>query len=95
MLKTLKRRIAELGPHFDPAVLAQTLALYQPLLPPTPDGVTVQHDIAYASDERQRLDLYAPAGAAGLQRSRERALDWRASRQRRHDEAKPRRPLLF
>jgi acetyl esterase/lipase len=66
MLKTLKRRIAELGPHFDPAVLAQTLALYQPLLPPTPDGVTVQHDIAYASDERQRLDLYAPAEAAGL-----------------------------
>jgi triacylglycerol lipase len=66
MLKALRRRIADLGPRFDPAVLAQTLVLYQPLLPPTPGGVTVQHDIAYASDARQRLDLYAPAEAAGL-----------------------------
>lgn len=66
MLKALKRRIAELGPHFDPAILAQTLALYQPLLPPAPEGVVVQHDIAYGPDQRQRLDLYAPAKASGL-----------------------------
>lgn len=66
MLKALKARIAELGPHFDPAVLQETFALYRPLLPPAPADVTVQLDIAYGSDERQRLDLYAPAKAAGL-----------------------------
>ena len=66
MLTALKRRIAELGPHFDPAILEQTFALYRPLLPRAPDGVNVQLDIPYGSDERQHLDLYAPAKAAGL-----------------------------
>ncbi len=70
MLKTLKARIAELGPHFDPAILQETFALYRPLLPQAPENVRVQLDVPYASNERQRLDLYAPAGvtarAAGL-----------------------------
>lgn len=66
MLKTLKRRIAELGPHFDPAILETTFALYRPLLPQTPEGVKVQLDIPYAPETRQRLDLYAPDKAAGL-----------------------------
>ena len=66
MLTTLKRRIAELGPHFDPAILQETFALYRPLLPRAPEGVKVQLDIPYGSDERQRLDLYAPHQAAGL-----------------------------
>jgi acetyl esterase/lipase len=66
MLTTLKRRIAELGPHFDQAVLQQTFALYRPLLPQPPENLTMQLDVPYAPQERQRLDLYAPAKAAGL-----------------------------
>ena len=66
MLTTLKRHITELGPHFDPAILQQTFALYRPLLPQPPENLTVQLDVPYAADGRQRLDLYAPAKAAGL-----------------------------
>lgn len=66
MLKTVKRRIAEIGPHFGPAILEQTFALYRPLLSQAPENVTVLLDIPYARDERQRLDLYAPAKAGGL-----------------------------
>jgi triacylglycerol lipase len=63
MLQALRARIADLGPHFDPAVLEATFALYRPLLPRVPESVKVQLDVPYASDERQRLDLYAPAKA--------------------------------
>jgi triacylglycerol lipase len=75
VLKTLKRRIAEMGPHFDPAILKETRALYQPLLPKASDSVRVQQDVPYAPDARQRLDVYrsdvyksfrAQAEAAGL-----------------------------
>src|SRR5579863_3794034 len=66
MLKAPKARIAELGPHFDPAILEETFALYRPLLPQASESVGVQLDISYASDERQRLDLYAPDNAASL-----------------------------
>lgn len=66
VLKTLKRRIAEMGPHFDQAILQETRALYQPLLPRASDSVRVQLDVPYAPDKRQRLDVYAPADAAGL-----------------------------
>src|SRR5579864_5138252 len=66
MLNAPKARIAELGPRFDPAILEETFALYRPLLPQAPEGMRVQLDIPYASDERQRLDLYAPDRAAGL-----------------------------
>jgi triacylglycerol lipase len=66
MLKELKRRIAELGPHFGPAILEETFALYRPLLPRAPEDVTVQLNVPYDDDDRQRLDLYAPAGAARL-----------------------------
>jgi acetyl esterase/lipase len=66
MLKTLRRRIAEIGPHFDPEILRETLALYRPLLPRVSEKVGVHQDVPYGSDARQRLDLYAPAGARGL-----------------------------
>ena len=66
MLKTLKARIAEIGPRFDPAILQETFALYRPLLPQPSASVRVQPDIPYGSDARQRLDLYAPADATGL-----------------------------
>ena len=66
MLNALKARIAELGPHFDLAILDETFALYRPLLPQASEKVKLQIDIPYAADERQRLDLYAPDRAAGL-----------------------------
>lgn len=66
MLKELKRRIAELGPHFDPAILEETFALYRPLLPRAPEDVTVQLNVPYGRDDRQCFDLYAPTAAAGL-----------------------------
>jgi acetyl esterase/lipase len=65
VLKTLKRRIAEMGPHFDQAILQETRALYQPLLPRPSKGVRVLQDVPYARDERQGLDLYAPARGTG------------------------------
>jgi acetyl esterase/lipase len=65
MLKTLKRRIAELGPHFDPAILQETRTLYQPLLTRKSENVRVRQDVPYAPDERQRFDLYSAADAAG------------------------------
>ncbi len=66
VLKMLKRRIAAMGPHFDPAILRETRALYQPLLPAASASVKVLQDVPYGPDERQRLDVYAPADAAGL-----------------------------
>jgi acetyl esterase/lipase len=66
MLEALRHRIAEIGPRFDETVLEEMRALYRPLLPSKPDKVKVERDVAYGADARQRLDLYAPAGAAGL-----------------------------
>jgi acetyl esterase/lipase len=65
-ISTLRQQICGMGPHFDQTVLQKTRALYQPLLPATADKVKVHRDLAYGPDERQRLDLYAPVGAAGL-----------------------------
>jgi acetyl esterase/lipase len=66
VLKTLKCRIAKMGPHFDQTILQETRALYQPLLPAASEDVRVQLDVPYARGERQCLDVYAPAEAAGL-----------------------------
>ena len=65
-LEKVRIRIAEMGPHFNQAILRDTRALYQPLLPKTSERVRVQQDVSYAPDDRQCLDLYAPAEAAGL-----------------------------
>lgn len=45
MLKALKRRIAEMGPHFDQVILRETATLYQPLQPTGSEKVRVQHDV--------------------------------------------------
>lgn len=66
MLKTLKRRIDELGPRFDQDILLETRALYRPLAPPPPAAIRVQLDVPYGPDERQTLDLYAQAKGAEL-----------------------------
>src|SRR5262245_5229514 len=63
---TLRQQIFAMGPQFNEAVLQETRALYQPLLPAASEKVTVQRDLPYGTNQRQRLDLYAPMGAAGL-----------------------------
>jgi triacylglycerol lipase len=64
LLETVRRRIAEIGPHFDQRILQDTLGLYQPLLPRPSERVRVQEDLPYAPDVRQRLDLYRPVEGA-------------------------------
>ena len=66
MLKALRRRITEMGPHFDQEILRQTRTLYQPLLPRASAAVRMEQDVPYASDERQRLDLYTRTDAVRL-----------------------------
>jgi acetyl esterase/lipase len=58
------RKIAAIGPNFDPDILAATRALYAPLINKSAQHVKITADIAYGSDARQKLDVYQPAGAA-------------------------------
>jgi triacylglycerol lipase len=39
--------------------------LYAPLIPKPPAGVTLKEDLAYGADERQKLDVFAPAKGPG------------------------------
>ncbi|HUB97917.1 MAG TPA: alpha/beta hydrolase [Stellaceae bacterium] len=56
-------KIKAIGPKFDNDILAQMRELYAPLVKTqSRAGVTVQSDIAYGSDPRQKLDLYKPEG---------------------------------
>jgi acetyl esterase/lipase len=66
LLRAIRGRIALMGAHFDQEILRETRALYQPLLPKASERVNVRQDVSYAPDERQRLDIYAPVGAARL-----------------------------
>lgn len=55
----LERLLRERGPVIDPAGMK---ALYEPLLALQPrDGVVCTRDLAYGSDVRHRLDVYAPS----------------------------------
>ena len=54
--------IRALGRNFDPKVSQATYALYTPLQQRAPKhGVEVHKDLAYGENERQRLDVFAPA----------------------------------
>jgi triacylglycerol lipase len=64
MLEALKRRIAQLGANFDPAILEETRRLYQPLLAKPSGRVKAQYDVPYLSDRRQCLDVFAPLEAS-------------------------------
>lgn len=56
-------KIKAIGAKFDNDILAQTRALYAPLVKQqSAASVTVTADIAYGSDPRQKLDLYRPEG---------------------------------
>lgn len=56
-----------LGVELTREMVGATMQLYAPLhAAETNDGLTVTADQAYGDHERQRLDVYAPDGAAGL-----------------------------
>jgi acetyl esterase/lipase len=56
-------KIKAIGAKFDQEILAQTQALYAPLVKQqSRAGVTVTADIAYGGDPRQKLDVYRPEG---------------------------------
>jgi triacylglycerol lipase len=62
MTPDIERAIRAAGPVIDPPAAK---ALYASLLADMPLGGEVVRDIAYGSDERHRLDVYLPVGAAG------------------------------
>jgi acetyl esterase/lipase len=54
----VKSKLAEIGARFNPDVLVATQSLYADLVAPPSDDVTVDTDVSYGADERQRLDIY-------------------------------------
>jgi acetyl esterase/lipase len=54
------KKIAAMGPVFNPEILVQTRELYTPLVIPLGD-LKVSVDLPYGDDDRQRVDLYRPA----------------------------------
>jgi acetyl esterase/lipase len=63
-LSDLSRKVAAMGPNFDPDILEATRALYAPLIDKAAGRVKVTADIAYGSDARQKLDVYQPAATS-------------------------------
>ena len=56
-------KIKAIGAKFNEEILAETRALYAPLVKTqSRAGVTIAPDIAYGPDPRQKLDLYRPEG---------------------------------
>jgi acetyl esterase len=70
MPQDLRDRLAEINPHWGKDItgnVAKTLALYTPILAAAPKvGVSIQRDVAYGPDARQRLDLHRPDGGTGV-----------------------------
>lgn len=58
MTPALARAIRALGPDLSPAMMGGSQALFAPLVPPLPDDLIVERDIAYGPDARHRLDLF-------------------------------------
>lgn len=59
--------IAALGPNLDPAIIAKTRELMDPLAPRKPPAtIKVTKDIAYGDDPLQKIDIYEPAHAQVL-----------------------------
>ena len=53
--------IRAMGNVFDPQVIAQTFALYNPLIAAAPrDGIDVVRDVRYGSDPRHLFDVHVP-----------------------------------
>lgn len=63
------RRIRSIGREINPDTVAATRALLTPLVQaPDPAIVRVERDLAYGSNERQRLDVFTPAAGFAPQR---------------------------
>jgi acetyl esterase/lipase len=60
----VRRRVAAMGPNFDPNILEATRALYAPLIRKSSGHVKITADVAYGDDPRQKLDVYQPAETA-------------------------------
>ena len=60
-----RRKIAAIGPKFDPEILETTSRIYAPLVGKPKTAVKVTADVAYGSDPRQKLDVYQPAKPSG------------------------------
>jgi len=60
-----RRKVAAIGPKFDPEVLELTRKIYAPLVSKPHTAVKVLADIAYGTEPRQKLDLYQPANPSG------------------------------
>lgn len=60
-----RRKVAGIGPKFDPDILETTRLLYAPLVRKPKTAVKVTADVAYGSDPRQKLDIYQPMQPTG------------------------------
>lgn len=58
-------RLREIGPVLNPQMIQDTFALYVARVPKAAPGVSSLEDLAYGPDERQRLDVFAPAARPG------------------------------
>ena len=63
-IAAVRQKVAAFGHVFDPGILEATRAIYAPLVQAARTGVRITKDVAYGTDERQKLDIYAPAQAA-------------------------------
>ena len=60
------RKVAAIGPKFDPDILELTRQIYLPLVRKAKSAVKVTADVADGSDPRQKLDVYQPAQGSGI-----------------------------
>ncbi|HEY8068914.1 MAG TPA: alpha/beta hydrolase [Burkholderiales bacterium] len=58
-------KLKEIGPVLNPPMIQATFGLYIPRVVKASAGVSSSEDLAYGPDERQRLDVFAPAARAG------------------------------
>jgi triacylglycerol lipase len=58
-------KLKEIGPVLNPPMIQATFDLYIPRVAKASAGVSSSEDLAYGPDERQRLDVFAPAARAG------------------------------
>lgn len=59
----IRQKLAALGVDLTPQMLGGTGALFGPLVLPIPEGTRIARDLAYGPDERNLLDIMAPAAA--------------------------------
>jgi acetyl esterase/lipase len=61
----LAAKLREIGPVLNPQMIQATFALYVAKVPEAAPGVSSLENLAYGTDERQRLDVFAPAARPG------------------------------